>query len=169
MVDMHAAHERIVYEKLKTAIDNQGLNAQPLLIPAIFSASALEISVVEDYPEALQALGLEVSLAGPGQLAVRAVPALLQGSDPTALTRKVLQDLQEHGFSERITSERNQLLATMACHGAVRAHRQLSLPEMNALLRQMEETERAGQCNHGRPTWIALPLDALDQFFLRGQ
>ena len=169
VVDMHAAHERILYEKLKTALDSRQIATQTLLIPAVFSASALEIAAVEEHAEALADLGFQIAALGPNQLGVRSVPALLQASDPTTLARALIAELREQGISQLVTARRNELLATMACHGAVRAHRQLTLPEMNALLRQMEETERAGQCNHGRPTWTTLSIDQLDKLFLRGQ
>ena len=169
LVDMHAAHERILYEKLKTALDERAMSAQKLLIPAVFSASALEIAAVETHATALAELGFELSQAGPDELALRAVPRLLQSGDPVKLAHALLAELEEHGLSQLITARRNELLATMACHGAVRARRQLTLPEMNALLRQMEATERSGQCNHGRPTWTALSLPELDKLFLRGR
>ena len=169
LVDMHAAHERILYEKLKTAYDSRRVATQALLIPAVFQAGALDIAAAEEHGAALTELGFQIAALGPHQLAVRAVPALLQSGDPAALARALLGELREHGLSRLSAARRDELLATLACHGAVRARRQLALPEMNALLRQMEETERAGQCNHGRPTWTELPLDQLDKLFLRGQ
>jgi DNA mismatch repair protein MutL len=169
LVDMHAAHERILYEKLKTAFDERAMSAQKLLIPAVFSASALEIATAAAHADALAELGLELSQAGPDELALRTVPQLLQGGDPVKLARALLAELEEHGLSQLVAARRNELLATLACHGAVRAHRQLTLPEMNALLRQMEATERSGQCNHGRPTWTMLSLTELDKLFLRGR
>lgn len=169
LVDMHAAHERILYEKLKTAVDLQKLATQALLIPAVFSADALDVAASEEFKEALLGLGFDVAPMGPKQLVVRSVPALLQSADPTALVRSLLAELREHGVSQLMAARRNEFLATMACHGAVRAHRLLSIPEMNALLRQMEETERADQCNHGRPTWTQLTMQELDSLFLRGR
>ncbi len=169
LVDMHAAHERILYEKLKAAFDGRQVATQALLIPAVFSADPVDVAAVEEHADALAGLGFAIAPLGPNQLGVRGVPALLQAGDPVALARSLIAELREHGISQLATARRNELLATMACHGAVRARRQLSVPEMNALLRQMEETERAGQCNHGRPTWTELTLEQLDRLFLRGQ
>ena len=169
LVDMHAAHERILYEKLKTAFDNRQIATQALLIPAVFSADPLDIAAVEEHSDALNDLGFQIAPLGPHQLGVRSVPALLQSGDPAALAKSLIAELREHGITQLATARRNELLATMACHGAVRARRLLTIPEMNALLRQMEETERAGQCNHGRPTWTEFPLAELDKLFLRGQ
>jgi DNA mismatch repair protein MutL len=169
LIDMHAAHERILYEKLKTAFDNRQIATQALLIPAVFAADPLDIAAVEEHADALADLGFAIAPLGPNQLGVRAVPALLQSGDPAALAKSLIAELREHGITQLATARRNELLATMACHGAVRARRLLTVPEMNALLRQMEDTERAGQCNHGRPTWTELTMDQLDKLFLRGQ
>jgi DNA mismatch repair protein MutL len=169
VVDMHAAHERILYEKLKTALDGRQVSTQALLIPAVFNADALDVAAAEEHAEALHQLGFDIAPMGPTQLAVRGVPALLQAADPAALARALLGELREHGITQLMAARRNELLATMACHGAVRARRLLSIPEMNALLRQMEETERADQCNHGRPTWTQVSMTELDRLFLRGK
>ncbi len=168
LVDMHAAHERILYEKLKVVFDGTPA-VQRLLIPAVFAASPVEMAAAGDCMDVLARMGFEVSVAGPQELAVRAVPALLASASIGDLMRELLEDLHAYPASEVITARRNELLATMACHGAVRANRQLTLPEMNALLRDMEATERADQCNHGRPTWTQLSLTDLDRFFMRGQ
>ncbi|MBL8397377.1 MAG: DNA mismatch repair endonuclease MutL [Candidatus Accumulibacter sp.] len=169
VIDMHAAHERILYEKLKQALAEAPLAAQRLLIPAVFSADEVDIATAEEHRDDLQRLGFDLAPLGPRQLAVRSVPALLQAADPTALARAVLAELREHQLSELLTIRRNQLLGNLACQGAVRARRLLTLPEMNALLRQMEETARADHCNHGRPTWMTLTLADLDRHFLRGR
>ncbi|AYH45101.1 DNA mismatch repair endonuclease MutL [Azoarcus sp. DN11] len=168
LVDMHAAHERILYEKLKTVLDGTP-SVQRLLIPAVFSVSAKDMAAAEECAEVLAGMGFEVAPAGPQELAVRSVPALLANAPVAELMRKLLEELREYPASEVVTARRNELLATMACHGAVRAHRSLTLPEMNALLRDMEATERADQCNHGRPTWAQLTMGDLDRFFMRGQ
>ena len=169
LVDMHAAHERIVYEQLKTQIDAQRISSQPLLIPATFPATAQEVATAEACAEALQELGLEISTLSSKSLAVRAVPSTLAQGDAVALARSVLAELSQHDASTVVQRARNELLATMACHGAVRANRKLTLDEMNGLLRQMEVTERSDQCNHGRPTWRQLSMRELDALFLRGR
>ncbi|MGN6112443.1 MAG: DNA mismatch repair endonuclease MutL [Luteimonas sp.] len=169
VVDMHAAHERIGYEKLKAAHDSAGMRSQPLLVPQQVAVSERDAEVAERDAATLSGLGFEVSRAGPQSLLVRAVPALLADGDTAALLRDVVADLREHGASRRVAEQRDELLATMACHGALRAHRRLTLPEMDALLREMEVTERSGQCNHGRPTWARFGLAEIDRWFLRGR
>ncbi|WP_296282622.1 DNA mismatch repair endonuclease MutL [Pseudoxanthomonas sp.] len=169
VVDMHAAHERIGYEKLKDAHDGIGLRAQPLLVPLALAVAEREADVAEREAATLAALGFDVTRSGPQSLSVRSIPALLSNAEPEALLRDVLADLREHGESRRVAAARDELLSTMACHGAVRANRRLTVPEMNALLREMEATERSGQCNHGRPTWARFSLNEIDRWFLRGR
>ena len=169
VVDMHAAHERITYEKLKRSFDDRKLVRQPLLVPESISVAESEANLIEESGEMLAALGLVVDRAGPTSVTVREVPALLKNSDVEALLRDVLSDLSEAGQSHRIEDAGDDYLATMACHHSVRANRLLSLDEMNALLREMERTERAGQCNHGRPTWTTMTMSELDRLFLRGR
>jgi DNA mismatch repair protein MutL len=172
LVDMHAAHERVVYEQLKTSATNtagQQISSQPLLVPISFAATPAEIACADEHAATLAALGLEISPLSAKTLAIRAMPSALAGGNAIDLARSVLAELAEHDAASVLQRAQNEILATMACHGAVRANRQLTLHEMNALLRQMEATERADQCNHGRPTWKALSLKELDALFLRGQ
>jgi len=169
VVDMHAAHERIVYEKLKRAFQDQAVVRQPLLVPTTLSVSEQEARLASESGGLFDKLGLVVDQVGPGSLMIREVPALLRNGDAEALVRDVLSDLQESGSSNRIEDDCHEILATMACHHSVRANRAMTIPEMNALLREMESTERADQCNHGRPTWTSISLSELDRLFLRGQ
>ncbi|MGV7209550.1 DNA mismatch repair endonuclease MutL [Oxalobacteraceae bacterium A2-2] len=173
LVDMHAAHERILYEQLKNALDGQAggqeMQVQPLLIPVTFYADAVEVGTAQEHQDTLKSLGFDIAALSPTTLAVRAVPVLLKNADAQTLARDVLRDVREYGGSRVLIERRNELLGTLACHTAVRANRILSVQEMNALLRQMENTERADQCNHGRPTWVQVEISALDKLFLRGQ
>ena len=169
IVDMHAAHERIVMERLRQQVSAQRIAQQPLLIPAVFKASELDVALVADEGEAIAALGIEIDVMSPTTLAVRSVPALLARGDPTALARDVLDAWQSPSRQDAVAGRHDRLLATMACHAAVRANRALTLPEMNALLRDMENTPDADYCNHGRPTWFSLPLAEIDRWFLRGR
>jgi DNA mismatch repair protein MutL len=169
LVDMHAAHERILYEDLKNALDEDAMQVQAMLIPITFYADAIEVSTATDHQTTLAALGFDIAAISPTTLAVRSVPALLKNADAQSLARDVLRDIREFGGSRVLIDRRNELLGTLACHTAVRANRSLTVLEMNALLRQMEHTERADQCNHGRPTWVQLGLNDLDRLFLRGQ
>jgi DNA mismatch repair protein MutL len=169
VVDMHAAHERITYEQMKTDFDKEGLISQPLLVPESLSVSQREADAVEQNTDVFVRLGFSVERAAAESIVVREIPALLRGTQVEALLRDVISDVLEHGTSERIRHKINEILSTMACHGSVRANRKLTIPEMNALLRDMEATERSGQCNHGRPTYFQLSLDELDKLFLRGR
>jgi DNA mismatch repair protein MutL len=169
IVDMHAAHERILYEQFKTALADRAIGVQPLLIPVSMTAEPVEIGVVEEERATLDALGFDLAVLSPTSIAIRAVPALLKDADLQSLARAVLADLHAYGGSRVLTERQHELLGTLACHHAVRANRRLTLDEMNALLRQMEATERADQCNHGRPTWYQLTLGDLDRLFMRGQ
>ncbi|HEU5283354.1 MAG TPA: DNA mismatch repair endonuclease MutL [Burkholderiales bacterium] len=169
VVDMHAAHERIMYEKLKAALDARGMAAQQLLVPATLTVTQLEAAAAEDSGEALTALGFDMAALSPTTVAVRAIPAALSDADPVALARDVLREIAEFGATRVLTERRDQTLATLACHAAVRANRALTVPEMNALLREMEATERSAQCNHGRPTWAQISMKELDSLFLRGR
>jgi DNA mismatch repair protein MutL len=169
IVDTHAAHERIVYEGLKSAFEGQGVVAQPLLVPESLAVSEREADLVEEAAILLAGLGIVIERSGRESVVVRQIPALLRGSQVEGLVRDLLADLVALGVSERVQEQRNELLSTMACHGSVRANRKLTITEMNALLRDMEVTERSGQCNHGRPTWTQLSMAELDKLFLRGR
>jgi DNA mismatch repair protein MutL len=169
IVDMHAAHERIVYEKLKQSFDAQGVVRQPLLVPVTIPVSDVEAALAEDSTETFGRLGLDVVRSGPTTISIREVPALLNQGDAEALVRDVLSDLMESGRSNQVEDACHELLATMACHHSVRANRTLTHDEMNSLLREMERTDRADQCNHGRPTWTTVSMSELDRLFLRGQ
>ena len=169
LVDMHAAHERVTYEKLKASRDARQVRAQQLLVPEAIAVSEREAAAAEEHAATLAECGLELDRSGPRQVTARRIPALLDGADVAQLARDVLGELAEHGSSRRLEELQNELLSTMACHGSVRAHRRLTIPEMNALLREMEATERSGQCNHGRPTWTQLSVAELDKLFLRGR
>lgn len=169
IVDMHAAHERITYEQMKAAMSDDGIRSQPLLVPVSVAVSESEADCAEENQEALEQLGLTLERQGPETLSIRQVPVILKNSDTEQLVRDVLSDLLEHGTSDRIEAHRDEILSTMACHSSVRANRILTIPEMNSLLRDMERTERSGQCNHGRPTWVQMSLGDLDKLFLRGR
>jgi len=169
VVDMHAAHERITYERLKQALEQGQVSSQPLLVPIAIAVSEKEAELAESHRGIFTELGFELDRAGPESLKIRQIPVILARGDAEALVRDVLADLVAYGDSQRIREAINEVLGTMACHGSVRANRQLTVPEMNALLRDMERTERSGQCNHGRPTWTQFGLDEMDKWFLRGQ
>ena len=169
MVDMHAAHERITYEKMKQQADAKSPASQPLTVPVGIVVSRDEAEIADEFAAEFAALGFDIERIGDEQLAVRAVPELLAHADAEALVRDVLSDLREHGASDRITAARDEILSTAACHASIRANRKLTHPEMNALLREMEQAERAGQCNHGRPTWMSVTLKEIDKWFLRGR
>ena len=169
MVDMHAAHERITYERMKVSCENEELKTQPLLVPISIAVSRSEADCAESQRELLLGLGLELERVAEESIVVRQIPSILRNANVEQLVRDVLSDVLEYGSSERVQAHQDELLSTMACHGSVRANRQLTIPEMNALLRDMEVTERSGQCNHGRPTWVYQSLNQLDKLFLRGQ
>ena len=166
---MHAAHERIVYEKLKIQLDADHIAMQPLLIPVVFHAERIDVATAEDHAETLVKIGFEIAALSPTSLAVRGVPVALKDADAGKLARDVLAEVREFGASRVLVERQNELLGTMACHAAVRANRALTITEMNALLREMEATERSGQCNHGRPTWHQISIAELDKLFMRGR
>ena len=169
LVDMHAAHERIVYERLKAALDLNRLASQPLIAPIAVSLGERDMLLVDSQHEFFAQLGFDLAALSEKEVAIRAVPAMLPSLDAPAMLRELLSDLAEHGASRALTEKRDEILGTMACHDAVRANRTLTIPEMNALLREMEATERAGQCNHGRPTWYQFSVADLDKLFMRGR
>jgi len=169
VVDMHAAHERITYERMKQSWAEDRVRTQPLLVPETLACSAREVRALEQHGDELRRLGFELDPAGPESVLIRAIPAVLAGADKAALVRDVLADLVELGQSQRVEQAIDELLSTAACHGSIRANRRLGIDEMNALLRDMERTERSGQCNHGRPTWSQLDMAQLDRLFLRGR
>tara|TARA_R110000824_G_scaffold336_1_gene1803 strand:+ start:225626 stop:227428 length:1803 start_codon:yes stop_codon:yes gene_type:complete len=169
LVDMHAAHERITYEHMKSASNSEGIKVQPLLVPLNISVSEREADLAEEHNHYLAGLGMEIERLGPETISLRQVPTILANANVEQLLRDVLSDILDHGTSDRLEAHRDEILSTMACHGSVRANRHLTIPEMNALLRDMEQTERSGQCNHGRPTWVQQKLTDLDKLFLRGQ
>ena len=169
IVDMHAAHERLTYEHMKNAVAEDGIKAQPLLVPLAIAVSEAEADCAEAQQQQLGMLGFVVDRLGPETLSVRQIPVILKNANVEQLIRDVLSDLREHGSTDRIEAARDEMLSTMACHASVRANRQLTIPEMNSLLRDMERTERSGQCNHGRPTWHLVSVADLDKLFKRGQ
>jgi DNA mismatch repair protein MutL len=169
IVDMHAAHERITYERLKRSFDDGKIRSQPLLVPQSISVSTSEADLAENNTDHFEKLGFDVARSGPETLLIRQVPVLLASSDTEKLLRDVLADFSEQESSDRILAHLHDLLSTMACHGSVRANRELTVPEMNALLRDMEQTDRSDQCNHGRPTWTSVSMDELDRLFMRGR
>ena len=169
VVDAHAAHERITYERLKAARAANGLARQPLLVPISLHLTSGEMAAFEEFSSAFDGLGLVVEIAGENSVLIREIPVILARDNAEQLVRDVLADLSEVGHSDRLSARIDEILATMACHGSIRANRALSIGEMNALLRDMEVTENSGQCNHGRPTWVQLSHDELDKLFLRGR
>ena len=169
LVDMHAAHERITYERMKTAWHSNGITAQPLLVPESTAVSLEQADAVDEFKEDISRLGFTLERMGPETVVVRQIPAMLRGGNVADMVRQLLEDFSKHGSSDQVKAHIDVMLATMACHGSVRANRKLTLPEMNGLLRDMEQTERSGQCNHGRPTWTQLTMTELDKLFMRGR